>query len=68
MLVGVEAGLGLSLLPKSTVAGRHVQPYAAFGAEPSMAISIYAWEKARPIADLADRMTAVLTARLQASE
>ncbi|MDX8535156.1 LysR family transcriptional regulator [Mesorhizobium sp. VK25A] len=67
VLVGVEAGLGLSLLPKSTVAGRHVQPYAAFGAEPSMAVSLYAWEKTGPVAELAERMTAVLAARQQAA-
>lgn len=68
VLVGVEAGLGLSLLPKSAVAGRHVQPYAAFGAQPPMVVSLYAWEKTGPVAELADRMTAVLAARFHASE
>lgn len=68
VLIGVEAGLGLSLLPKSAVAGRHVRPYAAFGAEPSMAVSIYAWEKTGPIAELAERITAVLAARFRASQ
>lgn len=67
VLVGVEAGLGLSLLPRSAVAGRHVRPYAAFGMEPSMAVSLYAWEKAGPVAELADRMIGVLAARLRAA-
>jgi DNA-binding transcriptional LysR family regulator len=66
VLVGVEAGLGLSLLPRSTGAGRHVRPYAPFGVEPSMVVSIYAWEKTGPVADLVDKMAAVLAARSDA--
>ena len=68
VLVGVEAGLGLSLLPRSVTTGHRVRPYTRFGAEPSMGVSLYAWEKTGPIAELAERMTAVLAARLQASE
>ncbi|HWV96442.1 MAG TPA: LysR family transcriptional regulator [Xanthobacteraceae bacterium] len=63
VLVAVEAGLGLSLLPRSVAAGYHVRPYAAFGSEPAMAISLYAWEISGPIAELVQRMRAVLAAR-----
>ncbi|MGX5804666.1 LysR family transcriptional regulator [Bradyrhizobium sp. Arg314] len=63
VLVGVEAGLGLSLLPRSAVGGQRVRPCARLGAEPSMVVSLYAWDKTGPVADLAERMTAVLAAR-----
>lgn len=33
-----------------------------------MVVSLYAWEKTGPVADLAERMTAVLAARFQAPE
>ena len=65
VLVGVEAGLGVSLLPKSATIGRRVRPYAPLGAEPSMLVSIYAWERAGPAAELVDRMAAVLAGRLE---
>jgi len=68
VLVGVEAGLGLSLLPRSVTAGYRVRPYARLGAEPSMMVSLYAWEKTGPVAELAERMTAVLATRQQAAD
>lgn len=63
VLVAVEAGLGLSLLPKSATAGYRVRPYAPLGQEPAMAVSIYAWESTGPAAELVERMAAVLAAR-----
>lgn len=68
VLVGVEAGLGLSLLPKSATVGYRVRQYARFGMEPSMAVSIYAWENTGPVSDLVERMSGVLTARLDTPE
>jgi DNA-binding transcriptional LysR family regulator len=63
VLVGVQAGLGLSLLPMSATAGYRVRQYAPFGMEASMVVSIYSWEKAGPISDLVERMGAILAAR-----
>jgi|SRR6185437_6395909 len=63
VLVGVEAGLGLSLLPLLATAGRHVQRYAAFDGEAPMAISLYAWERVGPLAGLAEQMVSLLATR-----
>lgn len=63
VLVAVEAGLGLSLLPESAIAGYRLRHHAAFGAEPAMAVSIYAWESAGPASELVERMAAILAAR-----
>ncbi|KUM25783.1 LuxR family transcriptional regulator [Mesorhizobium loti] len=68
VLVGVEAGLGLSLLPRSAIAGHRVRHYAPFGAEPSMVVSLYAWEKTGPVSELVEQMAAILGTRQQASE
>jgi DNA-binding transcriptional LysR family regulator len=62
VLAAVEAGLGLSLLP-TAAGGYRIQPYAPFGIEPMMAISLYAWENAGPLAELVSRMAAILAAR-----
>jgi DNA-binding transcriptional LysR family regulator len=63
VLVAVEAGLGLSLLPRSAVAGYRVRQYEPFGIEPPMAVSVYAWESAGPASELVERMGAVLEER-----
>jgi len=63
VLVGVEAGLGVSLLPAGTTVGRHVRLYAPLGMEPPMVVSIYSWDKAGPVAELVQSMTAILARR-----
>lgn len=63
VLVAVEAGLGLSLLPMEAAAGRRLRPYAPFGKEPAMVTSIYSWEKSGPVAELAESMSAILAER-----
>jgi len=63
VVVAVEAGLGLSLLPRSATTGYRVRQYAPFGTEPAMAISIYSWEGAGPALELVEQMAAVLAAR-----
>lgn len=63
VLVAVEAGLGISLLPKGAVAGHRIRPYADLGVATPMVASIYAWEKEGPIGALVEQMTDVLADR-----
>jgi DNA-binding transcriptional LysR family regulator len=63
VLIAVEAGLGLSLLPRTAAAGYRVRQYAHFHAEPPIALSLYAWESAGPVAELVERMGEILAAR-----
>ncbi|NCT85093.1 MAG: LysR family transcriptional regulator [Comamonadaceae bacterium] len=66
--VAVAAGLGLSLLPRRAAAAYGLRPYAPFGAEPSIAVSLYAWEGTGPVAELVAQMTGVLAARCGPAE
>lgn len=66
VLVAVEAGLGLSLLPVGATAGHAIHSYAAFGPEPAMVVSIYSWERNGQIGALVQLMTAILAARSEA--
>jgi len=63
VLVAVEAGLGLSLLPIGTTTGRRVRAYAGFGPEPPMVVSLYSWEHSGEVGALLERMIAVLADR-----
>jgi DNA-binding transcriptional LysR family regulator len=63
ILVGLESGLGLSMLPVGAVKGRRLRLYAPFGAAPSMAVSIYTWDKSGLVAELSRDMAALLAQR-----
>src|SRR5690606_17302597 len=65
VLVGVENGLGLSVLPVKATAGRRVREYAPLGNMPAMVVSLYAWDKSGPAAALINPMTDVLEHRLE---
>ena len=59
VLVAVEAGLGVTLLPVAAAAGRRVR-VAQFGTEPAMSVSLYAWERTRKYDALVMPMSALL--------
>lgn len=61
VLVAVEAGMGISLLPRRTTRGRDVRICPAMGEEPPMAVSLYAWEATGRIGELVGSMTALLS-------
>lgn len=63
VVTAVEAGLGVTLLPKRTVAGRAVKPSRLFGAEAAMVVSLYVWEMHGPAAPLVQEMSKVLEQR-----
>ncbi|MBD1225729.1 LysR family transcriptional regulator [Acinetobacter seifertii] len=65
ILVSVETGLGISLLPVSTTIGRRVRKYKSLGEASPMVVSIYTWEKAGLISQLADKMTTLLHDRFK---
>ena len=51
VLVAVEAGMGVSLLPVGTARKRRLRPYPPLGSEAAIAVSLYAWEGDGPAAD-----------------
>ena len=63
ILVSVEVGLGLSLLPIATTKNYRVRQYTQFGSVTPIAISIYAWDRDGLIDSLVERMTTVLQQR-----
>lgn len=67
VLIGVEAGLGLSLLPVAAVRGRRVRRYRPFGAGSPLSISLYARDRAGPAGSLANGLEALLAQRLAAA-
>ena len=68
VLVGVETGLGLSLLPVATTKGYRVREYLPLGKANPMTVSIYAWDKDGLVAKLVEQMTAVLQRRFEMSQ
>ncbi|MCJ8151100.1 LysR family transcriptional regulator [Shinella sedimenti] len=63
VLVAVEAGLGLSLLPVHAAQDYRVRRYAPFGMETPMVVALYSWEGAGAVLELVDAMQATLAAR-----
>jgi DNA-binding transcriptional LysR family regulator len=63
VVVAVEAGLGLSLLPVGATAGRRLRRLAGFDHEPAMVVSLYSWERSGALEALVEAMTAVLADR-----
>jgi DNA-binding transcriptional LysR family regulator len=63
VLVAVEGGLGITLLPIAATLGRHVRPYAQFGDKAPIMVSIYAWESTGLIAELVQQIGAALSER-----
>ncbi len=66
VLVAVEAGLGVSLLPVNAARGRRLRRHAGLGSEPAMVTTVYVAEPVGPVSGLADGMIAVLAARAHA--
>lgn len=63
VLVAVEAGLGLSLLPVHAAQDYRVRRYTPFGMETAMVVALYSWEGAGAVLELVDSMQATLAAR-----
>jgi len=65
VVLGVEGGLGITLLPVAAVAGlgADLRRCDGFGGEPAMVVSIYAWERGGPIGGLVEQMTGLLAER-----
>ncbi|MCU4389777.1 LysR family transcriptional regulator [Acinetobacter courvalinii] len=68
VLIGVETGLGLSLLPVATTQGYRVREYSGLGQAHPMTVSLYAWDKEGPVAQLVEQMTEVLQHRFDQSK
>lgn len=65
VLVAVEAGLGLSLLPLGAVDNYQVRLNATLGLEPAMVLSVYAWEGRGNVGELVEQITQVLADRFE---
>lgn len=63
VLVAVEAGLGLSLLPVNATIGYRVRRYVPWQGEPPISVSIYSWETTSPISELVEGMSKILAER-----
>lgn len=60
VLMAIEAGLGLSLLPVDATKGWRVKPCPVFGAEPPVVASLYSWESNGIAGELATEMLDIL--------
>lgn len=63
VLVAVEAGMGISLLPCLTTKGRKVKVHGELGEERPMTVSLYAWELPGQMKELVSSMVTLLAER-----
>ncbi|WP_119256526.1 LysR family transcriptional regulator [Shinella zoogloeoides] len=63
VLMAIEAGLGLSLLPVDATKGWRVRPFAEFGPEPPVVASLYSWERSGIVGELASEVLDILKRR-----
>ena len=63
VLMAIEAGLGLSLLPVDATKGWRVRPFAEFGPEPPVVASLYSWERGGIVGELASEVLDILKRR-----
>ena len=60
VLMAVEAGLGLSLLPVDAARGWRIEPLADFAVEPPVFASLYSWEQGGIVGELANEVLDIL--------
>lgn len=68
VLMAVEAGLGLSLLPVDAPKGWRIRPFADFGAEPPVVASLYSWERGGIVGELANEVLDILKRHFSRSQ
>lgn len=60
VLMAMEAGLGLSMLPIDAARGWRVRPLAEFAPEPPVVASLYSWERGGIVGELATEVLDIL--------
>ncbi|GLR53371.1 LysR family transcriptional regulator [Shinella yambaruensis] len=60
VLMAIEAGLGLSLLPIDAAKGWRVRPFTDFPPEPPIIASLYSWEQNGIVGELANEVLDIL--------
>lgn len=63
ILTAVEAGIGLSLLPRGATGSHRIRPYPGFGDEAAIVVSVYSWEDAGQVGLLLESIKAELRGR-----
>lgn len=66
ILTAVEAGIGLSLLPRGATGSHRIRPYPGFGDEAAIVVSVYSWEDAGQVGLLLESIKAELRGRYEA--
>ena len=60
VLMAIEAGLGLSMLPIDAAKGWRIKPLADFAPEPPVVASLYSWERSGIVGELATEVLDIL--------